>query len=97
MPFNFQIKKGDQVLATLRNCGSIGTPWLSGEFLPTETFTEIESLVRESTETEDMDVVEANWGKIHDMGIVLEDMDTGIAYEYFIIHIMDEGQVDLRF
>ena len=98
MGCNFQIKRGDEVLATLTNCEPVEMFWLSCDYNPTEAFAPIEALFREASESDgDMDVLDTCYSRIFSMGIVLVDSETGREYPSFALHLMPDGKADLRY
>jgi hypothetical protein len=97
LPKLFHLKRREELLAVLESCGPGGEMfWLTCAFKPTDLFKEVESLFREATDTEDMDVWEENYDKLISQGVRLHDMENMIEIKYFTIHI-DGDRVDLRY
>ena len=96
LPELFHLMQGDTVLAVLKRCEPVEMFWLGCEFEPNESFATVESLFRQATSTEDMDIFHDCYDKIEEAGVVLLDVHGNRTTNNFFMHIRGD-KVEIRF
>ena len=95
-PKTFHLMKKGELLAILEACHPHDEMfWLACEFKPTSAFAEVETLIREASDAEDVDIFEKNYDHLKSIGVILFDIENSLILEDFIIHI-DGNVVSLR-
>jgi hypothetical protein len=93
----FHLKRNGELLAVLEACRPHDEMfWDICDFKPNDAFADVESLFREASETEDMEIFDRNYDKLIEMGVILLDVEKNIEIRYFMIHI-HKDTVNLRY